>query len=113
MRTAPLSGARHYLQRMREDSGSPDPPVALAPSSGTLAGGEATITLPRVAIAEDRAARRRGVTLGPVAGRIALGAVIAGTFAIVAAASSGPSILVPRSNEIFPNWEAGPLHLII
>ena len=98
---------------MREDSGSPDPPVALAPSSGTLAGGEATVALPRVALPEGRAARLGAVTLGPVAGRIALGVIIAATFAIVATASSGPSILVPRSNELFPNWEAGPLHLLI
>jgi hypothetical protein len=98
---------------MREDSGSPDPPVALAPATGELAGAEATVTLPRVAVTEERAARRRGVTLGPVAGRVALGAVVAATFAIVSAASSGPSILVPRSNEVFPNWEAGPLHAII
>ena len=98
---------------MREDSGSPDPPVALAPTSGTLTGGEAAVALPRVALPEERAARRSGVTLGPVAGRIALGVVVAATFAIVAAASSGPSILVPRSNELFPNWEAGPLHLFI
>ena len=112
-RTAPLSGSRDYLQRMREDSGSPDPPVALAPSTGALAGAEATVTLPRVALGEERTARHRALTVGPVAGRIAIGALILGTFAIVAAASSGPSILVPRSNEIFPNWEAGPLHLVI
>ena len=108
-----MRGVRDYLQRMREDSGSPDPPVALAPSTGALAGAEATVTLPRVALGEERTARRRALTVGPVAGRIAIGALILGTFAIVAAASSGPSILVPRSNEIFPNWEAGPLHLVI
>ena len=112
-RTAPLTGTRDYLQRMREDSGSPDPPVALVPSTGALPGAEATVALPRVALPEERAHRRRALTLGPTAGRIALGVVLGGTFAIVAAASSGPSILVPRSNEIFPNWEAGPLHLII
>jgi hypothetical protein len=30
--------------------------------------------------------------------------------AVVASAAAGPSILVPRSNQTFPNWEAGPLH---
>ncbi len=98
---------------MREDSGSPDPPVALAPSPGTLAGAEATVALPRVALPEERPWWRAGVTLGPRAGLIAIGTVIVATFAIVAAAASGPSILSPRSNQIFPNWEAGPLHLVI
>jgi Glycosyltransferase family 87 len=106
-------GSRHYLQRMREDSGIPDPPVALASSSGTLAGPEATVALARVALPEERARSRTGVTLGPLAGRIAIGTLIGATFAIVAAASSGPSILVPRSNQMFPNWEAGPLHMVI
>jgi hypothetical protein len=98
---------------MREDSGTPDPPVALASSSGTLAGAEATVALPRVALPEDRAGLSARVTLGPLAGRIAIGTLIGATFAIVAAASSGPSILVPRSNQLFPNWEAGPLHSVI
>ena len=97
---------------MREDSGSPDPPVALA-SRGTLVGPEATVALPRVAPAEERSGSWTGVRFGPLAGRIAIGTLIGATFAIVAAASSGPSILVPRSNQIFPNWEAGPLHMVI
>jgi hypothetical protein len=97
---------------MREDSGIPDPPVALASTSGTLVDAEAAVALPPIALADEHAARLR-VTLGPLAGRIAIGTLIGATFAIVAAASSGPSILVPRSNQIFPNWEAGPLHWII
>ena len=98
---------------MREDTGSPDPPVALASTSGTLTAGEATVALPRVALPDERAGSRTGVTLGPLAGRIAMGTLVITVFAIVAAASSGPSILVPRSNEVFPNWEAGPLHMVI
>ncbi len=98
---------------MREDSGSPDPPVALASTSGTLTAGEATVALPRVALPDERVGSRTGVTLGPLAGRIAMGTLVVAVFAIVAAASSGPSILVPRSNEVFPNWEAGPLHMVI
>jgi hypothetical protein len=104
---------RHYLQRMREDPGTSDPPVALASSSGALAGAETQVTLPRVSLADEPRASRSRVTVGPLAGRIAIGALIVATFAIVAAASSGPSILVPRSNTIFPNWEAGPLHWLI
>ena len=98
---------------MREDSGRPDPPVALASTSGTIVGAEGAVALAPVAPPEDRTASRANVTLGPLAGRIALGTLIGATFAIVAAASSGPSILVPRSNMLFPNWEAGPLHLVI
>jgi hypothetical protein len=105
--------SQHYLQRMREDSGRPDPPVALAPTAGALAAGEPTMALPSVALREERAGSRSGVTLGPLAGRIALGTLIGATFAIVAADSSGPSILSPRSNQMFPNWEAGPLHTVI
>jgi hypothetical protein len=98
---------------MREDPGSPDPPVALASTSGTLVGPEATVALPRVALPDERGGSWTGVRLGPLAGRIAIGTLIGATFAIVAAASSGPSILSPRSNQIFPNWEAGPLHMVI
>ena len=98
---------------MREDSGSSEPTVALASSAGAIAGGDASVTLPRVALAGERADARPRVSLGPVAGRIAVGTLIAATFAIVAAASSGPSILVPRSVQIFPNWEAGPLHAVM
>ncbi len=35
------------------------------------------------------------------------------TFAVVATAAAGPSVLVPRSAQTFPGWEAGPLHLVI
>jgi hypothetical protein len=98
---------------MREDSGNPDPPVALAPSSGTLAAAEAPVALAPVALGEQRSGLRAGTTLGPLAGRIAVGTLIGATFAIVAAASSGPSILSPRTDQVFPNWEAGPLHLVM
>jgi hypothetical protein len=36
--------------------------------------------------------------------------LIVSTFAVVAYAAAGPSVLVPRSPQTFPNWEAGPLH---
>ncbi len=57
--------------------------------------------------------RSRRVTVSPLTGRIALGALIVATLAVVATASAGPSILVPRSSQSFPNWEAGPLHAIM
>jgi hypothetical protein len=65
-----------------------------------------------VALAGEPAGASSRITLGPVAGRVAVGTLILATFVIVAAASSGPSILVPRSVQLFPNWEAGPLHVI-
>jgi hypothetical protein len=55
---------------------------------------------------------RYRVGLGPVAGRLAMVSLILGAGAIVAFAVSGPSTLVPRSNEVFPGWEAGPLHAL-
>lgn len=98
---------------MREDPGTSDPAVALASGPGTLADADTSVALPRVALSEDQSRSHARVTLGPLAGQIAIGALIAGTFAIVATASAGPSILVPRSNTIFPNWEAGPLHMLV
>jgi hypothetical protein len=98
---------------MREDPATPQPPVALAATAGTLPGADATVTLPQVSLTDELTGARGWVTLGPVAGRIAIGTIILATFAIVAAATSGPSILVPRSVQIFPNWEAGPLHTLI
>jgi Glycosyltransferase family 87 len=52
------------------------------------------------------------IRLGPLAGRIALISLLLCAGAIVAFAASGPSSLVPRSNEVFPGWEAGPLHAL-
>jgi hypothetical protein len=106
---------RHYLQQMREDASSPDAPVALVPGSvvGAPAGGapaEATVALPRAGFGIKVSLPSLRVTLGPVAGRVAIGAVIVSTLAIVAYAASGPSILVPRSVQTFPTWEAGPLN---
>jgi hypothetical protein len=48
-------------------------------------------------------------SLGPWAGHLALVALLAGTVVLVAFATSGNSILVPRSGVEFPGWEAGPL----
>src|SRR5438270_976660 len=46
-------------------------------------------------------------------GRVALGLLLVASFAITLFAATGPSVLVPRSPVIFPNWEAGPLHSLI
>ncbi len=103
-------GSRHYLQRMREDSGSSDPPVALASSAGDARRlRDASVALPRVALRRASAAGRAplGVTLGPVAGRIAVGTLIAATFAIVAAASAGPVDPRPALRPDLPQLGGG------
>jgi hypothetical protein len=102
---------------MRDDTVRPEPPGVLA--SG--AAGGSTLTPPveaPVAMADVRLWSRRRlprvrVTLGPVAGGIAVGSLIAGTLAIVAEAAAGPSILIPHATQYFPGWQAGPLHLIL
>jgi hypothetical protein len=96
---------------MRTDSANADGAVVLSSSSATGSGGEVVLgrapatwfrlTLPRTRVA-----------LGPLAGRIALASLVLAALALVAFAVSGPSVLVPRSNEVFPGWEAGPLHAL-
>ncbi|MGH2858280.1 MAG: glycosyltransferase family 87 protein [Solirubrobacteraceae bacterium] len=49
---------------------------------------------------------------GRRAGQIAIAALILFTLAIVAAAAGAPSLLVPRADQAFPVWEAGPLNLL-
>jgi alpha-1,6-mannosyltransferase len=75
--------------------GTPDATVSLS----RLAPWSARVSLPRPSVAVTR-----------IAGLVALAAVVAGTAAIVLAASSGASVLVPRSWISFPGWLAGPLH---
>jgi len=106
---------------MRDDAGRTEIPLALA--STTVGAGlpatEPPVVLPRAGSPSDgRAARlRRARPLRWVGGArsayVGITALILGTFAIVACAVGAPSILVPRSNEVFPNWEAGPLHDLI
>jgi hypothetical protein len=71
--------------------------AALARSPGTWF----RLTLPRFRVG-----------LGPLAGRLALAWLVIGAGVIVAFSTSGPTVLVPRSNEVFPGWLAGPVHLI-
>ncbi len=101
---------------MREDSGTSETPVALAPGAiaGTgLGSPEPPVALSRVPLDMGRRLPRARALSGPVAGRMAIGALILGSLAIVATAAAGPSILVPRSAQTFPNWEAGPLHSVV
>lgn len=101
---------------MREPPGPPDIPVALA--SGTVGGSTLTPVDTPVAVPSTppvlagRRWPRLEVRLGRVPGRIAIGALIVGTLAIVLEATGGPTILVPRAAHMFPAWQAGPLHLI-
>ncbi len=44
------------------------------------------------------------------AGKIALGSIVAGALVMVLFSTHGPTILVPRSSQIFASWEAGPLY---
>jgi hypothetical protein len=71
--------------------------VALPTPAPTLG----KLTLPRVRI-----------VAGPLAGRIALVSIVLGVLAVVAFATAGPSVLVPRSDQVFPGWESGPLHAL-
>ncbi|HEY5429112.1 MAG TPA: glycosyltransferase family 87 protein [Solirubrobacteraceae bacterium] len=101
---------------MREDSITGEQPVAVAAATVTgpgLAGAPAPVVRPRVTPERSRRRPRARVALGADAGRIAIGVLLIGTLAIVASAAAGPSILVPRSVQLFPAWEAGPLHLIV
>jgi hypothetical protein len=87
--------------------GQPTHPIAMA----TTPARDPAVALPGALPRFPALSRRVRVT--PLAGRIALGLLIAATFAVVAVAASDPSILVPHSKDAFPNWEAGPLHFVI
>ncbi|MGH3262252.1 MAG: hypothetical protein ACRDNS_09675, partial [Trebonia sp.] len=101
---------------MPEDLSGADAPLVLA--SGAVAdtdlrGADGPVALPQVAL--DVGHRLPRVRLaacvrGHRAAQIALGALLLATLAIAVFAAGGPSILVPRAGQAFPNWEAGPLH---
>lgn len=55
---------------------------------------------------------RLQLAVGPLAGKAALAWIVLSAVAVAAFAAAGPSVLVPRSDHIFPSWEAGPLHLL-
>jgi hypothetical protein len=94
---------------MRTDSAHAD---AVAISSSPVAGA-GDVALPRTAALWGRfALPRPRIALGPLAGRLALASLVLAVLALVAFATSGPTVLVPRSNLVFPGWEAGPLHTV-
>jgi hypothetical protein len=108
---------RHYLHAMDEDAGQAKPSIRLAtaPVTGPAASADTSVALPRLGLANHGERPERWsarITFGPRAARVALGLVVVATLLIVAFATAGPSVLVPRSAEAFPNWEAGPLHLV-
>ena len=95
---------------MRADSAHSDGAVVLSSTPVASAG---DVALPRGAALWTRfTLPRPRVALGPLAGRLALASMVLGVLALVAFATSGPTVLVPRSNEVFPGWEAGPLHAL-
>lgn len=108
----------HYLQHMREDLSGADIPAALVPGAVAepgLAGPDGAVALPRV---QPAAWHRLPWPRVPAwarsrnAGRVALAGLIVCVLAIVATASGAPTLLVPRADQAFPNWEAGPLHVL-
>ncbi len=92
-------------------------PTASIAGRGAGAGAglaEPAVALPRVAPFGVRLRPPLArVATNPLAGRLALGALITGAFGVVAFASAGPSVLVPTSNLSFPHWESGPLHGVL
>jgi alpha-1,6-mannosyltransferase len=112
---SPLSQERaapgSMCRAMNAESTHRDGVIALSSSSAATTAGD--VALPRSPVLWSRLALPRArVSLGPLAGRLALVGLVLGAAAIVAFAVSGPSTLVPRSNEVFPGWEAGPLHAL-
>jgi len=102
---------------MRSDPSQAETPVAFTagPVAGTSAApADAALPLPRLRPLHLGARLPRlSVRFGPTAGRGALAALVLATFAIVAYAAAGPSVLVPRSTQTFPTWESGPLHNLL
>ncbi len=108
-----LGGTGHYFLVMRSDSSQLEGRAVLAstPVSGIGAGSsDGTVALPRLSLGARLNLARPRVALHPLAGPIALATLIVGALAVVVFATSGPTSLVPRSSEVFPQWEAGPLH---
>ncbi|MGO9884319.1 MAG: glycosyltransferase family 87 protein [Solirubrobacteraceae bacterium] len=95
---------------MREQHNDGERAVSFASAGSSPA--ERTVTLPTLPRLSGTASLPR-IRLGRVAGRIAIGTLIVATLVVVVAAASGPSVLVPRSSDFFPAWEAGPLHVLV
>jgi hypothetical protein len=99
---------------MRQDSLHSEVSVALAtgqPAGAAAGSPDTTIPFPRLWPLGGRLSLPRpSLATLRVMGLLALAIVAAGTVSIVLAATSSPSVLVPRSSISFPSWFAGPLH---
>jgi Glycosyltransferase family 87 len=110
-----------FALEMSQKAAHRDGPVALRPAAlsaasvaGSGASAEGAVALPQPAapsLGRVPVPRIR-IVVSPLAGRIALGSIVAAVFAVVAFATAGPSVLVPRSDQVFPAWDAGPLHAL-
>ena len=106
---------------MRHDPGPADGNPVLASSTGgpsvlaaTAAPADAPVALPRLSsLRLPRWLRWPEVRFGPRAGRIALATITLVVLVMVLFSTHGPTILVPRSSQIFASWEAGPLYHLI
>jgi len=111
---------------MRHESGPSDgqpvlassagPSPALAPSAAAAgtASADATIPLPGIGrLTRPRALRTPQVLYEAKAGKIALATIVGGVLLMVLYATHAPTILVPRSSQIFAAWEAGPLRFVL
>ncbi len=72
---------------------------------------DAVLSLPRLRLrAAGISVNRPRVHLRHAAGLVAVLGLLAATATVVLVAASGPTPLVPRSEQSFPAWVAGPLH---
>jgi hypothetical protein len=97
---------------MRDDPAGAEPRIVAAAPSAHAMTTEATTDLPRFMLSRPRWLTTPPIAVGRRGGWIALSVLLLATLAVVAYAASGPTVLVPRSVRVFPNWEAGPLHYI-
>lgn len=73
--------------------------------------GDGALALPRPPVfARITLPRSRRLAFRPVYGSIALSVLVASCAAVVIVSSAIPTNLVVRSNTLFPEWMAGPLH---
>jgi hypothetical protein len=107
---------------MRQESAPADGAPVLAPGTGAApalassAAGAAradgtAVALPGIGwLSRARSLRVPQVLKEARAGKIALATIVACAFVMVLFSTHGPTILVPRSSQIFSRWEAGPLY---
>lgn len=82
-------------------------------SSTASGSGDSALALPRPLSLVGRVSLPRIRVRGPLAGHLALLALIVGALALVAFTSAAPSVLVFHSLEIFPSWQSGPVHALL